>query len=369
MSQQVYIELKDQFDVNIQVGDIDVSSTNPIPIDGSGVIQPISVASLPLPTGASTEAKQDTGNASLVSIDSKLGYVERRVDRTNKNAVYYGETHTLGALESDSVWRIWRVGISGFQEHTPFASDVATESKRWDLRTTYFPAIAFYNNYSTNFDGVNDYLTGGNVFNYDNANQWSISMWIRADNFAATRCLFSKTTNDANVFGWGLYVDTGANLFLQMRASGQLTSHTGVATLSALTWYHIVMTYNGGQNISGVRFYVNAVVGTTPTSAVVTNTLLYSQDFLIGRRGSAFHFSGYMDEISVWNKALSASEVSLVYNSGTPRNPASETFATNLVSHYRMGDSATYPTIPDQIGPNNLTMTNMDPGDFETVVP
>lgn len=34
--------------------------------------QPISAVSLPLPTGASTEAKQDTGNASLASIDSKL---------------------------------------------------------------------------------------------------------------------------------------------------------------------------------------------------------------------------------------------------------------------------------------------------------
>lgn len=34
--------------------------------------QPVSAASLPLPTGASTAAKQDTGNASLSSIDTKL---------------------------------------------------------------------------------------------------------------------------------------------------------------------------------------------------------------------------------------------------------------------------------------------------------
>jgi len=34
--------------------------------------QPVSVASLPLPTGAATEAKQDTGNTSLSSIDAKL---------------------------------------------------------------------------------------------------------------------------------------------------------------------------------------------------------------------------------------------------------------------------------------------------------
>jgi len=50
----------------------DVSSSNPLPVDGSGVTQPVSAASLPLPTGAATSAKQDTGNTSLASIDTKL---------------------------------------------------------------------------------------------------------------------------------------------------------------------------------------------------------------------------------------------------------------------------------------------------------
>lgn len=40
-------------------------------VDGSGVTQPISAASLPLPLGASTSALQTSGNASLTSIDSK----------------------------------------------------------------------------------------------------------------------------------------------------------------------------------------------------------------------------------------------------------------------------------------------------------
>lgn len=43
-----------------------------MPVDGSGVTQPISAASLPLPTGASTAALQTTGNTSLSSIDGKL---------------------------------------------------------------------------------------------------------------------------------------------------------------------------------------------------------------------------------------------------------------------------------------------------------
>lgn len=43
-----------------------------VPVDGSGVTQPVSAVSLPLPTGASTSVLQTTGNTSLSSIDTKI---------------------------------------------------------------------------------------------------------------------------------------------------------------------------------------------------------------------------------------------------------------------------------------------------------
>jgi hypothetical protein len=46
-------------------------------VDRSAV-QPISAASLPLPTGAATDTKQDTGNLSLSSLDSKIGTLESK---------------------------------------------------------------------------------------------------------------------------------------------------------------------------------------------------------------------------------------------------------------------------------------------------
>lgn len=42
-----------------------------VPVDPSEVTSPVSVVSLPLPSGAATSAKQDTGNTSLASLDSK----------------------------------------------------------------------------------------------------------------------------------------------------------------------------------------------------------------------------------------------------------------------------------------------------------
>lgn len=44
-----------------------------VPVDGSGVTQPISVSALPLPSGASTSALQSTGNTALTTINTTLG--------------------------------------------------------------------------------------------------------------------------------------------------------------------------------------------------------------------------------------------------------------------------------------------------------
>lgn len=53
--------------------DVDVTRVSgTVTVDGSGVTQPVSASSLPLPTGASTAANQSTGNSSLSSIDGKI---------------------------------------------------------------------------------------------------------------------------------------------------------------------------------------------------------------------------------------------------------------------------------------------------------
>lgn len=62
-------------------------------VDGSAVTQPVSAASLPLPTGAATAALQTTGNTSLSSIDSKL---------TSPIAVSQSGTWTVSSVPSSS---------------------------------------------------------------------------------------------------------------------------------------------------------------------------------------------------------------------------------------------------------------------------
>ena len=52
-------------------GQATMANSEPVVIASDQSAVPVSVASLPLPTGASTSAKQDTGNTSVASIDTK----------------------------------------------------------------------------------------------------------------------------------------------------------------------------------------------------------------------------------------------------------------------------------------------------------
>lgn len=54
------------------LGQIETAVEGTLTVDGSTVTQPVSAASLPLPSGAATSANQTTSNASLSSIDSAL---------------------------------------------------------------------------------------------------------------------------------------------------------------------------------------------------------------------------------------------------------------------------------------------------------
>lgn len=306
------------------------------------------------------------GETSVRVFEQLVGLKSIR-ETVNSTLTYVGYAKN-SALTSEAVWRIGQILTIGSTVTTQYA-DSGNFTQVWDDRNTLFPSATFFNSLSVNFDGVNDYLDGGDVFAYDNATAWSLSMWVRPQNVSAQRCLYSKVTNDANVFGWGLYHTATGAILLQMRASGQLPSHTSTATLSALTWTHLVMTYNGSQNINGCRLYFDSVVDTTPSSGVVTNTLLYSRPAEFGRRNSGFYFSGHMDEISVWDKALSSTEVAAIYNSGSPQDVSTLSFASNLVSHYRCGDIDAHPTILDAAGSNDLTMVNMSASNFQAVVP
>jgi hypothetical protein len=73
------------------------------------------------------------------------------------------------------------------------------------------------------------------------------------------------------------------------------------------------------------------------------------------------YIEGLLDKASIWNKSLTATEVTTVYTGNTQIDLKKTAMSANLVGWWRMGDGDTYPIIKDHsYNRNNGTMTNMN---------
>ncbi len=76
--------------------------------------------------------------------------------------------------------------------------------------------ISYNNQFSLNFDGIDEYVTFGDNHNFENNVAFTLSMWVRPANLVGNRkTLWAKATDDAQVAGWGWYIEpTSGDLFL-----------------------------------------------------------------------------------------------------------------------------------------------------------
>ena len=108
-------------------------------------------------------------------------------------------------------------------------------------------------------------------------------------------------------------------------------------------WHHVAGTYDG----SFVRLYVDSVeVGSgTPTSITIGYRLSPDNDLIIGQYTGTcrqYPFKGDIDEVEIFDRALSASEIQRIFNAGSAGKyiqatidikPGSYPNASNLGSH------------------------------------
>ena len=218
----------------------------------------------------------------------------------------------------------------------------------------------FLNTYSLDFDGVDDYVSMGNVLNLanDGSDAISISLWLKTT-LSSLGYLVSKQT--AFTDGYGVFMlPTGEIAFY-------LGSSTSSARIYAYTqntfndgdWHNVVITYDGSQNVSGLNIYVN---NTSQALTVVTNNTPNNvsniANFAIGmRNGDAYPYLDYIDEVAVFDKVLTPTEITSIASAPTDLTDLSP------IAWYRMGEEATFSTnwtVPDAVGSNDGTSNAMN---------
>ena len=97
------------------------------------------------------------------------------------------------------------------------------------------------------------------------------------------------------------------------------------------------------------------------------------QSYIGGQANGYNDWNGNIDEVAFWgNTVLDADAIAVLYNSGVPIALDSDSGnydnSGDLTHWWRMGDGDTYPTITDNEGSINGTMTNMTSGDIVSSV-
>ncbi len=218
---------------------------------------------------------------------------------------------------------------------------------------------------STTFDGVDDYVDCGTA-PFNNLSALSISAWVKPSAYGSASAESFVSTDSASPRGFYLGVYTSGRFRFSMSTNGaNLNSlDTGSLTVDLNIWQHVLVTWDKVNT----KFYKNGVlIETKATSFANNQDFTTTNDLLIGaRRSSAGFFDGNIDEVSIYNVALTQSDVTSIYGGGVPSDVSTISGITNW---YRCGDGDTAPTLTDNIGSNDGTMTNMSTDNFTLDVP
>jgi len=166
---------------------------------------------------------------------------------------------------------------------------------------------AFYGNGSSSKIDIGNLNLGGDA-------ERTISAWINTNSLSSTQTIFQYGAN-SNGARFGFSIDTSGKPFVEYYNRDVTTSSSHI---SANTWYHLVVTYNGNaiETATNTQIYVNgSAVSMTTSGAQTGSANTTDSNYGIGydRLNTRQYFSGKLDQVRIFQKALSSSEVSTLY--------------------------------------------------------
>jgi len=228
---------------------------------------------------------------------------------------------------------------------------------------------SFNNIYSTIFDGVDDYVSLGVSGMSAMKNTGTISAWVKLETTALSCDLFRAYEDASN--NVRIFYHAGDN---EIRFNYRAGGISNIATITDAIegdglWHHVAGTWDKDGN---ANIYLD---GTLKDTTAISGTFVGS--FITAAIGNntqgGNYWIGNVDELSIYNAELDQTAITTLYNDGLPFNPKP---LANMIGYWKMGDGgivgdpiATYPTIVDETGNNNGTMTNMTSSDFVADVP
>ncbi|MCK5630017.1 MAG: DUF2341 domain-containing protein, partial [Nanoarchaeota archaeon] len=176
------------------------------------------------------------------------------------------------------------------------------------------------------FDGVNDYIYVGNEasFDFERTDAFTTSVWIKAE--ATPGKYFSVMGKLDYVLGnkgWRILSEynTGTGVVFL------ITDNHGVDDVNLLLdpvfdnqWHHVVFTYDGNGVTGGMKGYLDGILKASGGGGSLSSSTLNNVPLKIGGNDQyGVYGNGIIDEVAIFNRALSADEILAHYKRGALR--------------------------------------------------
>ncbi len=217
----------------------------------------------------------------------------------------------------------------------------------------------FTSSLSTSFNGINQsfFVAGDNAFLNPNV---SISFWIKPDQIARTAISYG---DDLRILG----TTSGSFDFRINGADGggqRKEYRVSSSYIPANIWSHVALVYGAGSDL--MQIFVNTVE--VPYSVNRNNAFpngrlrSASANLYIGSQVNSSYFSGKLDEVSWWRRALTGSDVVEIYTNDQLRLHSRY---NNVTAWYKMGENNQLPLMFNEKSSNlNALGGNITPADI-----
>lgn len=190
-----------------------------------------------------------------------------------------------------------------------------------------------------NFDGVDDYVDvdDGGIFQFADTT-FTLSLWINTTS-AINQCAVSKGGGGSS--GWYVQTNTSGLIVPIIKTTGGVNCFVGVSVASVNDgqWRHCAFVFTtdtatAGNNTASI-FVDGASSDGTPATTGGGTYVAPTDHTKIGTRTGSLPFAGSIQDVRIYNRALSAAEAEILYKSRIgPGNP----IASGLVGYYPLDD-------------------------------
>ena len=202
--------------------------------------------------------------------------------------------------------------------------------------------------YAWTFDGSTGYASTTRIV--AGFSKMTLSAWVYSTGGSVTdEYIFSEGKYFSNDWTVGFKRENGNLRFWVSNTGGDLNGGiTSDSSFTANTWHHVVVLYDGSgsTNADKLKLYVDNTQKTLTYTIqngfpATLRTASNNVSYIGNNDGNSNWFIGKIDDMSIWNRVLSASEISTLYNSGsglalnTQTAPETNTIAVETDTGYR----------------------------------